>query len=431
MFNKLRNKFLVLNMSVTSGVIAAAFIFVYFITYSNLQSDIRNRLQAHPDQVRVESENPDKQGLQSGRQSTVGHIVADGVNVFQIEVDADGNIININSVVNMSEKTYRQFVEIAWSKRDANDVISLNGRQWRYGISPIRIQTVGENGIPVAVDQKNYSITFLDVTEINRTLLQLLTTLLIVGFATLIIIFAVSFCFANRAIKPIRESWDKQKQFVADASHELKTPLSIIHANCDALMANKDDTIQNQMKWINYIRIGTDRMAKLVNGLLTLARTEAPPKPLRSESFVVGDIVNNVIRSMEPAAADKSIDLACSIAPDIISNGYPDCVRQLVEILLENAIKYTDSAGWIELSLVKTNRHIEFSITNSGAGIARKDLPKVFERFFRGDRSRIHEDGSYGLGLAIAKSIIEQLGGEIKVTSVENESTTFSFTISQ
>ncbi|PTQ56853.1 MAG: sensor histidine kinase [Candidatus Carbobacillus altaicus] len=107
----------------------------------------------------------------------------------------------------------------------------MKGRQWRYHISPICIQVVREDGIPVVVAENKYSITFLNVTESNRTLVQLLTTLLLVGFATLIVIFAVSLYFANRAIKPIREAWEKQKQFVADASHELKMALSIIRAN--------------------------------------------------------------------------------------------------------------------------------------------------------------------------------------------------------
>jgi Signal transduction histidine kinase len=430
MFSKLRNKFLVLNMSITSGVIAAAFAFVYFITYSNVQSDIRDRLHAQPEtQMRLKSGAPDKPGEQGLTKTTTRHVAGEGANVFHIEVDADGNIVNVDSLVDLPEEAYRQAAETAWSNKDGHNAITLNGRQWRYEISPIRIQVVREDGIPVVVEENKYSITFLDVTESNRTLVQLLTTLLLVGFATLIVIFAVSLYFANRAIKPIREAWEKQKQFVADASHELKTPLSIIRSNYDALMANREDKIQNQMKWLDYIRIGTDRMAKLVNDLLTLARTEDEHTPLRKVPFSVSKEVDDVICSMEATAADKAIRITRSIEPNIVASGDPDCIRQVVAILFDNAIKYTNPKGWIDVSLVRTNRHITFSISNSGPGISRQDLPRVFDRFFRADRSRTHENGSYGLGLAIARSIVVRMGGEIRVKSVENEFTTFSFKI--
>lgn len=430
MFTKLRNKFLVLNMSITSGVLAVAFAFVYFITYNNVQSDIRDRLRSQPEtQMRLESGTPNIPGEQGLARTTTRHIAGDGANVFHIEVDADGNMVNVDSVVDMPEEAYRQAAGIAWSDKNGRHAITLNGRQWRYGVSPIRVHVVREDGIPITIDEQNYSITFLDVTESNRALVQLLATLLLVGFSTLIVIFAVSLSFANRAIKPIREAWDKQKQFVADASHELKTPLSIIHANCDALAANREDTIQNQMKWLDYIRIGTDRMTKLVNDMLTLARTEDACAPLRQVPIDVSREVNDAIRSLEAAAADKRIRLTRTIEPDIVANGDPDCIRQVVAILFDNAVKYTNPHGWIDLSLVRTNRHIAFSISNSGPGIAKQDLPRLFDRFFRADRSRTHKDGSYGLGLSIAKSIVDRLGGEIRAHSVENESTTFSFMI--
>ncbi|MEF3302204.1 sensor histidine kinase [Paenibacillus sp. GYB003] len=432
MFNKLRNKLLVLNLSITSGVLAAAFAFVYFITYSGVQSEIRSRLGSQPEtQIRLESGAPGvgEQGERSVTRTTSGYAAGDGANVFHIEVDADGNMLNVDSLVDLPDEAYRLAAESAWRNKDGRHAIALNGRQWRYGIAPIQVQIVREDGVPVVVDENKYSITFLDVTETNRTLVQLLTSLLLVGFATLIVIVIVSLYFANRAIKPIREAWDKQKQFVTDASHELKTPLSIIHANCDALEANRDDTIRNQMKWLGYIRIGTDRMAKLVNDMLTLAKTEDARSIVRKVPVHVSKEVEDAIRSMEAAAALKRIRLTRSIEPNIVANGEPDCIRQIVAILFDNAIKYADSEGWIEMSLVRKNRHVTFTISNSGPGIAGQDVPKVFDRFFRADRSRTHADGSYGLGLSIAKSIVDRLGGEIRVSSIENEFTTFSFTI--
>ena len=288
---------------------------------------------------------------------------------------------------------------------------------------------MGEDGIPVAVEERNYSMLFLDVTEMYGTLDELLTTLALVGVCTLVVIFAISLHFANRAIRPIREAWEKQKQFVADASHELKTPLSIIHANCDALAASRDDTIGNQMKWIDYIRGGADRMAKLVHDLLILARTDDERASPRDVRFNLSEVIGEVARSMEAAALSKGLSFTRSIEPDLIAVGDPDGIRQAAEILLDNAVKYANPGGWISLSLIRTGRRALFSVANSGPGIAKEDLPRVFDRFFRADRSRTHRDGSFGLGLPIAQSIIRRHGGEIRVRSEENVSTTFSFSL--
>jgi signal transduction histidine kinase len=428
----LRNKFLLLNLSVTSGVIILAFGFVYFITYSNLQADIRERLQSQPEaQMRVSSSEgmAGRPAEQGASRSAIRNVAADGAGTFHVEVDEDGRIVRIESAVNLPEDAYRRLAAIAWNNRNTDKVIKADNREWRYAVSPIRVQVVGEDGVPLAVEQHNYNILFLDVTEMNGTLAQLLTTLLLVGIGTLIVIFAISLYFANRAIRPIREAWEKQKQFVADASHELKTPLSIIRANCDALAASREDTIQNQMKWIEYIRTGADRMARLVHDLLILARADderARPNPVR---FNFSLLVDRAARSMEAAAVGKGLSVTRSIEPDLIAAGDPDGISQVVEILLDNAIKYANSDGWIALSLARNGRRIAFSITNSGPGIAKEDLPRVFDRFFRADRSRAHQDGSFGLGLSIAQSIIRRHGSEIRVRSVENVATTFSFSL--
>ncbi|MGG1613568.1 sensor histidine kinase [Paenibacillus sp. FSL K6-2441] len=432
MFSTLRNKLLFLNLSITSGVIIAAFAFVYFIAYSNLQADIRQRLHTQPEtQIQVGPDNPNQPSGQNGSPTTVRHRFADDISTFHVEVDEDGRIVRIESAVNLPESAYQQLVEIAWKNQDENEMIKLEDREWRYSVAPIRVQVVGEDGIPQAVNDQNYSLIFLDVTEMNSTLNQLLMTLLFVGISTLIVILGVSFYFANRAIKPIQGAWEKQKQFVADASHELKTPLSIIHANCDALVASQEDTIQNQMKWIDYIRAGTDRMGKLVQDLLILAKTDDERITLHKEHFNLSEVVDTVSQSMEAAIASKRLSLTRSIEPDLIVSGDPDGVSQVVGILLDNAIKYASPGGWIRLSLTRSGRRIEFSITNNGRGIAKEDLPKVFDRFFRADRSRTYKDGSYGLGLSIAQSIIKQHASVIKVRSVENQATTFSFSLAK
>ncbi|KIL38635.1 histidine kinase [Gordoniibacillus kamchatkensis] len=430
MFTKLRNKFLILNMSITSMVMIAAFAIIYFISYSNIHSDIRNKLSSGPvTQVAIEGNDLSDDAKKGGTMAAVQHVEIGGPPLFHIEVDANGKMVNVDSFIDMPQETYTKAAEIAWSNKKNNSSITIEGKQWQYAIERVSKSVVLGNGKQLNTVESNYLITFLDVTEANKTLLQLLTTLIFVGVGMLAVIFIISLIFANRAIRPIAETWEKQKQFVADASHELKTPLSIINANFDVLMANQEETVQSQLKWLGYIRIGTDRMAKLINDLLALARLETIHVEAPKTPFNMSDVIRDVMLSMEAAAMEKGIKLTYSIEPDLLIKSDPEKVQQVTAILLDNAIKYANERGQIHISLLKSKRHAVCSIKNSGKGIPKQDLPKVFDRFYRADPSRTHENGSYGLGLAIAKTIMDGLGGEIQATSAENEWTTFTFTL--
>lgn len=452
MFTKLRNKFLLLNMSIISSVMVAAFAAIYIISYSNMNSDIDKQFpqtemrslilegNEGPEETEnsnskveiyilpsesnymTEIENSESEGLNR-------RYLQDGSYSFSIEVDTNGEILNIDSPFNMKKETYIKAAEYAWNNKDKSSIITLEGKSWKYAIVQMQKQVIQRHGDSYTLPENSYQIKFLDITMYKKAMLQLLTTLLTVGLIMLFAIFIISLYFANRAIRPIAEAWERQKQFVADASHELKTPLSIIMANYDAVLANRDETIQSQLKWFDYIKIGVDRMAKLINDLLSLAKMEDMRFEFKKVPFNVGKEIHDVILSMEAVMAEKDIKLTHSIDADVNIKSDPDKIKQVIMILFDNAIKYTDEQGQIEISLSKSKRHVVFSIKNSGKGIAKEDLPKVFDRFYRADLSRAQETGGYGLGLSIAKTIIERLGGDIYATSVENEYTTFTFSL--
>ena len=430
MFKKLRNKLLILNMSMTSAVMIAAFTVIYIISYNNVNKEIAKRLDPQAGMLTVieGTELPDD-AKNSESKTLNRRFSSDDTYTFSIQVDEKGRILEIDAPLNMPEEAYNKAADIAWSNKNNSTTITLEGRQWKYAIAQIKKQVIQEDGRSYTVTENKYQIMFLDVTGYKKTLLQLLTTLVSVGLIMLFAIFIISFYFANRVIKPISEAWERQKQFVADASHELKTPISIINANCDALLANKEETIQSQIKWLDYIKIGTDRMTKLINDLLSLAKMEDMRFAIQKVTFNMSSAVNDVISSMEAVVVEKDIKLIRSIEPNIIVKSDAERIKQVVTILLDNAVKYTNEKGEIDISLVKSKRHVTFSIKNSGKGIAKKDLPKIFDRFYRIDPSRAQGTGGYGLGLSIAKTIMDRLGGEIYAVSVENEYTTFTFKI--
>lgn len=342
-------------------------------------------------------------------------------------MDEDGDILNIASIFDLPYEAYENAAEIAWNNKN-DGTLTIESREWQYAVNQRSSTNVNEeNGQEIS--NNDYQIVFLDITQSNKTLFELFITLLIVGLAMLFVIFFISLYFANRAIRPISETWERQKQFIADASHELKTPLSIITANYDALLANQEETIKSQLKWFDYMKIGTDRMTKLINELLTLAKIGETNKGIQKSTFNISETTRDTVSAMEAAAVKKGIKLSLAIEPDIMIKGSPESIKQVVEILFDNAVKYVNNNGEIDISLIRSKRHVSFSITNSGEGIAYQDLPKVFDRFYRTDPSRASENNGYGLGLSIAKSIIESAGGRISVSSVEKEYTTFSFTI--
>ena len=287
--------------------------------------------------------------------------------------------------------------------------------------------------LPIWVIQKNgeqqvvsgdVQLAFLDITDSSKTLTQLLITFVLVGIAMLFILFGVSSYFANHSIRPIEDNWDKQKQFVADASHELKTPLAIISANTDALLANGEETVNSQKKWIDYIQSEARRMGKLVNDMLYLAKVEDTYED--QMPFDLSNAVVDVIASVEALVFEKGIHLTQTIEPSLIVKGDSEKIKQAFLILLDNATKYTPKYGWVDISLKRSRNLAVCSVQNSGEGIPPDKLPRVFDRFYRSDPSRSQETGGYGLGLSIARTIVERSGGSISAESTER-SNTFTF----
>jgi two-component system sensor histidine kinase CiaH len=434
MFRKLRNKFLFLNMIVTSLVMMIAFGIVYLTTYSNTKADIERKLNnVSGSFVIYDSEKPVVPGSESskvvnGRDkiNTSHKVTSDYTPSFVITVDKTGNVLEINSLIDIPEDEYIEAAYTAWNQKNSS-TINIAERTWIYKISPVEVTRTTNGQITQTEFPDIYQILFLDITDKLKNLNDLLFTFLFVGIGMLIVIFLISIFYANRSIRPISESWAKQKQFIADASHELKTPLTTIMTNCDVLEANENETIKSQREWLGYIKVGADRMNKLVNSLLTLARVEGLNLQTSKQSFDIAALVCDVMQSMEAATIAKklNIDRKIEFVGDIY--GYEDSVRQVFTILYENAVKYVNEGGNINVSVRRTKKGVSCTVKNTGKGIPAKDLPYVFDRFYRSDTARSNEENSYGLGLAIAKSIVGQIGGKITVKSVENEWTEFTF----
>lgn len=241
---------------------------------------------------------------------------------------------------------------------------------------------------------------------------QMLVSSLLLGLAALAVLFAITFVLARKVTLPAERAFIQQKQFIADASHELKTPLSTIAINAEVL---KGDIGEN--RWLGNIILECRQMEELVLSLLTLAKLDAGEKrPFKKESVDLSVLCSESVLSFESLAYEKGITLESEIDKSICVLGSRADLKQLINALLDNAFKYVDAQGNVCVSLTHKDPKAILSVSNSGPDIDPATLPHLFERFYRADSSRTGEK-SFGLGLAIAEEIVKQHGGKISITS--------------
>ncbi len=230
-------------------------------------------------------------------------------------------------------------------------------------------------------------------------------------------------------LRPIVRSWQQQQQFVADASHELRTPLSIIQLNLEVMTGDPTKTIGENMEWIEVIAKETHRLRRLTQDLLTLARLGAPREQVELEAVNLPELLASVVNSFQLSASAKGLQLTLQahLPQDevVATRGNPDRLYQLFTILIDNAVKYTNH-GEVTVSMEKKRSHVHVAVKDSGIGIAAAQIGYVFDRFYRTDAARVRATGGSGLGLSIAKMIVDEHAGKIFVHSSEGQGTMFT-----
>jgi signal transduction histidine kinase len=241
--------------------------------------------------------------------------------------------------------------------------------------------------------------------------------MMIIGGCVLAGLFLISLVFSGRALRPAEESLIRQRQFVADASHELKTPLAIIDANAEAALGER--IAPGARTWIERIGEESGRMRGLIDDLLLLARSD-DPGDMSMEKLPVDLSVaaEREISRVEAVLFERGIGLEFKAPTDGVTvNADPVRLRQILLILLDNAMKYTDEGGRVTVETGKERKHGYIRISNTGGGIPAEDIPHIFDRFYRADKARNSKSGGYGLGLSIAKAIAERAGGAVSADS--------------
>lgn len=271
-------------------------------------------------------------------------------------------------------------------------------------------ETGKENNLMFYQTDKNgyMLVTFMDNTVMNENAMTLFRYTLLFGVVVLILFFFFSIFLAKRIVDPLEKSYRKQKQFISDAGHELKTPVSVVSANAELLSREIGDN-----QWLSNIQYENERMGMLVGQLLELARTENVAPAM--EHMDLSRLTAGEALPFESVAFEKGLVLICNITPGIEIEGNEVQLKQLVSILLDNAIRHSREKGEVYLNLSKEHTMAKLSVINKGDEIPAEQREQIFERFYRADTARNGEDAHYGLGLAIAKAIAASHKGHIEV----------------
>ena len=270
-------------------------------------------------------------------------------------------------------------------------------------------------------------LAFADLTWEQAAVRRQAVTALLVLATALAGFFVVSCLLSHWLVRPVEESWQRQRQFVADASHELKTPLTVLLADVDILLDHPDDPIRTQRQWVEHIRSEGQRMNGLVQDLLFLARGDAAGKERPKGDADLSEICESCVMSFEPVAFEAGLALESDIAPGVTVTGNEEELRRLTVILLDNACKYCVPGGTVTVTL-DTRERTTLTVHDTGGPIPAEAQPHLFERFYRADAARSRDQGGCGLGLSIAAAIVERHRGKIAVHSAQGEGTAFTVT---
>lgn len=265
------------------------------------------------------------------------------------------------------------------------------------------------NLVYLVSDKEGYTlVAFMDNTIMQESMTTLFRYTLIYGAIALLLFFLLSIHLARRIVEPLEESYTRQRQFISDAGHELKTPVAVITANTEIL-----EKEIGKSQWIANIQYETERMGSLVSQLLELARTETVQ--VETEVIDYSHLVCGEILPFESVAYENGIALDYDIADDVHVNGNSTQLRQLTSILVDNAIRHCSVAGRVHLTLTTNRSQAVLAISNTGEEIPEAQRERIFERFYRADEARTDDGHHYGLGLAIAKAIVTAHHGRIAV----------------
>ena len=392
MIRRLRWKVVGLNMGMVFCVLLAVFAAVFFFARSALSRSVRQQMEEAVRTGVYDLSQPDGSTLPC----------------FVAEVYASGTVrVSGNGYYDLTDKSaLAAIVTAALSAQEDEGVLA------DYHLRYLR-----------SVGLLSTRIAFTDSTLEQATLRGLLTGSLLIGFVALAVLFACSYVLSGAVTRPVARAWQQQKQFLSDASHELKTPLTVVLSSAELL---DQSALPEQRQYVDNIRAESRRMKRLVEDMLTLSRADDGRLKAAMVPVDLSDAVVDTALRFEPVAFEAGRQLSYDIDEGITVTGSRDQLQQVAGVLLDNAIKYAPQGAGVHMTLTQAERKAVLTVENGGPPIPPEVLPHLFDRFYRADGSRTQ--GGFGLGLSIAQAIVREHKGTIRCES-DRRSTRFIVTL--
>ena len=403
--SRLRFKLIAVSMAVTLlilGLIVGGINFINFKKVIDNADNTINYLTNNYNTEETRPEPPDEEGGGDGFRpfdDGISPEVKFESRYFVVSFDSEGNVASSDTkhVFAVSEE---DSIKIAKKIYEGSSDRGFY-RNFRYA----KISLNGYNAV-MCLDVYNglYSANYFLIVSLSASF---------IGWITVIIIVLA---FSKRIIAPVSKSYEKQKRFISDAGHEIKTPLAIIEADIGVMEINEGEN-----EWLDDIKTQVRRLARLTNDLIHLSKLDEGKDSLKFIDFSVSDLAKETVTSFTGLATVNNKKLEANIQPNLTLKGDTESIRELLTILLDNAIKYSTGDGNISLEVKKRNGHIVIEASNSAKNLTKENAEHLFDRFYRADESRNSETGGHGIGLSMAKAIVEAHKGKITAEVTENE----------
>ena len=403
MIKKLKHRVVGISMALICVVLAFSYILLCAALLLNMRWEVRNVLEDSADAgsfdflPSIGSGEMDGYGIYYGNICTVTYHTIDGT----IHISKDSSAF-------MDDDMLVSAVTKALNSHEPFDSIESMGIFFYRAEIPF-----------------GYNIAFTTMSQYNAFAQRMLIAGAIFFVLVSSVLYLINRFIIGLSLKPVERAWEQQQNFIGDASHELKTPLTVILTNGNILMAHQDETIREQRKWIESTNEEAAHMKDLVEKLLILAKTDNMRQNRLFNRVDFSDLAMRLALQFEPVAYEKGVEIRTDIDYGISVYGDQTALNQIVHILLDNAVKYAGIGGQVDLSLKQKQNSVYLSTRNTGAPIPPEDLPHIFERFYRSDKARTSGSG-YGLGLAICKNLAELHNAAVTVTSDETNGTVFT-----
>lgn len=412
MINELRRKFILIAMTAFTLTLVLIIGSINLLSYLSVEQGCAEKLHIiaenkgdYPMEDQKPHLEPDfKPDTKPNRRKKLNAETPYELRYFSVTLDQSGTVINtdIRKIASISREEAEELAQSVYTDSQQEGYWA----DYKYLVKQ---------------QNNNVMVVFLDCFRERDNYRSFLRASLGIGTAGELLVFLLVVLFSRRAIRPMAESYEKQKRFITDASHEIKTPLTIIDANTEVL-----EMLYGENEWTQSSRNQVARLAELTRKLVLLSRMEEGITPMEMTDFSLSEAVEEAAEPFRSVAQAAGKELSLSIESDVIMNGNEASIRQMISLLLDNATKYAKASTIIALSLSKRGKHSVIKLTNQADGLTRGRYDVLFERFYRPDASRSSETGGYGIGLSVVRSIVTAHKGKISAGSEDGQSLTFT-----